>query len=112
MEATWAKICEKYNVDNEKCQDWLAKLKAKYTEARRFYHNWENLSKKLAEIEDESDHVKLAVIFQHYEYDLQKADVNEDCRMGFNDFYIETGMKDVSCQVVYTLVDNFKECSF
>ena len=94
MDVTWKNICKNNGVCDEICQKWLEKLKSKYLEAHRFYHNMATLINKLAQIENESDYIKLAVIFQYYEFDLQRT--NEECRMGFNDFFIESEIKDVS----------------
>lgn len=96
MDALWRVICEKQNIPKAITESWLDKIHKKYSDSNRFYHNEVcMINKKLSFIENSSDFIVFATIFQYYEFDSKRNCTEQNCNV-FRDFYKESGVDNVS----------------
>lgn len=100
MDTLFKSACNDYKVPPTVIDKWLDKLKEKYGESHRYYHNEENMfSRKIHFLQNSSNYVIFATIFQYYEFDSKKNCVEKNCD-AFKEFIQDAGINDVSTYVL------------
>lgn len=96
MEELWRSICAELNVAEAVTEIWLLKLEKKYSEPHRCYHNESNmLTNKLEYVRASSKCIKVATIFQYFEYNSKKNCVEQNCE-AFKEFVKDGQITDVN----------------
>lgn len=105
-------ICDSLEVAPEIASDWMNRIVQQYSGEKRYFHNVQLLEKKfelveeLAEAESSKQPLILAITFQYFHYDVKRDLKQENCDV-FKLFIDQSGIKDVSVQVLKTVEFHF-----